>query len=96
MRLEGVTSIIKSQADYMQKTLSCPNVSISYNQQLVLLHKITVMSGFTLWAHFSLDIVKFDTLSNLLLTLDTAKYWFRLCMYVCSLQCCDDLCRGLL
>ena len=31
--------------------------------------KITVISGITLQAHFSLDVTKFDTLSNLLLTL---------------------------
>ena len=49
------------------ETSSCPNVSIRTNQQLTCLRKITVISR----AHFSLGIVKFDTLSNLLLTLDT-------------------------
>ena len=34
------------------------------------LRKITVISRITLRAHFSLDIAQFDTLSNLLLTLD--------------------------
>ena len=35
------------------------------------LRKITIISGITLWAHFSQGIVKFDTLPNLLLTLDS-------------------------
>ena len=51
------------------ETSSHPNVSIRTNQQLTRLRKITVISGITLRAHFSLGIVKFDTLSNLLLTL---------------------------
>ena len=51
------------------KTSSHPNVSIHSNQQLMHLYKITVISGITLWAHFSLGITKLDTLSNLLLTL---------------------------
>ena len=34
------------------------------------LRKITVISGITLRAHFSLGMARFDTLSNLLLTLD--------------------------
>jgi len=37
---------------------------IHTNQQQMRLHKITVISGITLWAHFSLGIVKFDTLPN--------------------------------
>ena len=44
-------------------------MSIRTNQQLARLRKITVISGITLRAHFSLGIVKFNTLSNLLLTL---------------------------
>ena len=43
-------------------------VLIHWNQQLMCLHKITVVSGMALWAHFSLGIAKFDTLSNLSLT----------------------------
>ena len=34
------------------------------------LRKITIISVITLWAHFSQGIAKFDTLPNLLLTLD--------------------------
>ena len=48
-------------------------MSIHTNQQLTRLHKITVISGITLQAHFSLGKVKFDTLSNLLLTLATGR-----------------------
>ena len=40
------------------------------NQKLMRLRKITI----TLWAHFSLGIAKFDTLSNLILTLDIKDY----------------------
>ena len=43
-------------------------VLIHWNQQLMCLHKITVVSGMALRAHFSLGIAKFDTLSNLSLT----------------------------
>ena len=42
---------------------------IRSNQQLIRLYKITVISRITLQAHVSLGIVKFDTLSNLLLIL---------------------------
>ena len=65
-------------------------MSIRTNQQLTRLRKITVISGITLRAHFLLGIVKFDTLYNLLLTLDIIKDMFldkKTCMFLaCHLQ----------
>ena len=46
------------------KTRSRLNVSIRSNQHQMRLRKITVISEITLRAHFSLGIVKFDTLDN--------------------------------
>ena len=45
-----------------EQTRSHPNMSIRSNQHQMRLRKITVISGITLWAHFSLGIAKFDTL----------------------------------
>ena len=55
------------------QTQSRLNVLIHSNQQQMHLHKITVISGITLRAHFSLGIAKFDTLPKLLRTLDTSN-----------------------
>ena len=54
------------------------------------LHKITIISGITLWAHFSQSIAKFDTLSNLLLTLGNNGYKILMPFYnqICAHGCC--------
>ena len=54
------------------------------------LRKITVISGITLRAHFSLGIVKIDTLSNLLLTLGIRV---PLCVTDCMLRSSQGCCR---
>ena len=66
-RLEGVLSILTFQAGpYAEGLRSRQNVLIHSNQQLMRLRKITVISGITLRAHFSLGIAKFDTLPNII------------------------------
>ena len=67
--LKDVTAIVKSKADHVQEIKPLKHVDLQQSITDVSTQdyyniRITVISRITLWAHFSLGIVKFNTLSN--------------------------------